>query len=737
MTAAFRQEFEACLGLKSVPPQEHFDMLLVILWKYNMIYEVKEVHPRFFLVHIANRDYLMMNPKNAHVRGAQIKASGADLGQLTNAYCIELPEAGDRRDEHIDANLTLIENAAGLLAVVNGQELYVTVGCGHTSQICKTADVGGITCEPSLQMRDSTTIDKQSLCSNANFATMLNRGWSWKVVKSSVDVAYPRFAEIAQGALNVRNHSSSSMGELEVCMTLAKRSSVDGRNEAVSLIERLCAPCKGYASVLLDYAANFGGGDDSFIITFVDGVSKQFNASVAMGEVFWTAVTYTEFFDKTCKYPLVRAALLLCNLTTSKVEDGIARLLSKSDVKTAAGKNCAVAATRAERTLQEALDIVESISSIAKCLKPLGLFFVRIGLKLIGAEKKGREGTEYSMKRIRSLFLDGMAVIMHGPVHFDKWEEVQDDSEDDHEDAPKPKASRTEESADAVQLASLGDHASDAWLCSQAGFDIGSQVKEKALEPDPEHLYVIFDIDDGKVSLHQVCSFSGAPIKVSVAIAELLKNWTISRVEPPVSMKQVPALPSAFGEQLKRNDAFKAIVDLHIKHSKNYDQLSYYRRPDHVRTSGFIKAGALVLIPLVPAAGNIMFGNKSGSIVIGDCCLFPAAKPALQGAPDEWAKNSVVAAYWWITKTTDKKLVNVEESMQTIRSIDVPTLTNCVDLKPFTRLYAYTKPKSPAVPLSNATVEDVDGAGISKASKPAAKGKAKAKVSAVKKRGKA
>ena len=155
-----------------------------------------------------------------------------------------------------------------------------------------------------------------------------------------------------------------------------------------------------------------------------------------------------------------------------------------------------------------------------------------------------------------------------------------------------------------------------------------------------------------------------------------------------------------------------------------------------MRTSGFIKAGALVLIPLAPA-GNIMFGNKSGSIVIGDCCLFPAAKPALQGAPDEWAKNSVVTAYWWITKTTDKKLVNVEESMHTIRSIDVPTLTNCVDLKPFTRLYAYTKPKSPAVPLSNATVEDVDGAGISKASKPAAKGKAKAKVSAVKKRGKA
>ena len=103
-------------------------MLLVILWKYNMIYEVKEVHPRFFLVHIANRDYLMMNPKNAHVRGAQIKASGADLGQLTNAYCIELPESGKRRDEHIEKNRTLIKQAEGLLAPVNGRERYVTVG---------------------------------------------------------------------------------------------------------------------------------------------------------------------------------------------------------------------------------------------------------------------------------------------------------------------------------------------------------------------------------------------------------------------------------------------------------------------------------------------------------------------------------------------------------------------------------------------------------------------------------
>ena len=172
ITPAFKEELEACLGLKGVPPMEHFLQLIEICKVHKMIYELEEVHPQFFLVHVANRDYLMMKPKNAHKRGAEINASGADLSQLSNAYCFELPEAGPRRDRHIAKKRQLIKE--GLLAPINGQERFVTVGCGHTSQFCKTADVGGITCEPSLRRRDNDNIDKQGLCNNANFATAEN-----------------------------------------------------------------------------------------------------------------------------------------------------------------------------------------------------------------------------------------------------------------------------------------------------------------------------------------------------------------------------------------------------------------------------------------------------------------------------------------------------------------------------------------------------------------------------------
>ena len=84
LTKVFVEEFEACLGLKQLPPMEHFLACIDVCKKHKLVYELEEVHPRFFLIHIANRDYLMMKPKNAHKRGAEIKASGADLTQLSN-----------------------------------------------------------------------------------------------------------------------------------------------------------------------------------------------------------------------------------------------------------------------------------------------------------------------------------------------------------------------------------------------------------------------------------------------------------------------------------------------------------------------------------------------------------------------------------------------------------------------------------------------------------------------------
>ena len=84
---------------------------------------------------------------NVPNNGAEIKAAGADLELLSNAYCFELPRNGPRRAAHIEKNVAFVDRSEGLVAEVNGSERFISIGCGHTSQFCKVADVGGITCE--------------------------------------------------------------------------------------------------------------------------------------------------------------------------------------------------------------------------------------------------------------------------------------------------------------------------------------------------------------------------------------------------------------------------------------------------------------------------------------------------------------------------------------------------------------------------------------------------------------
>ena len=735
MSEAFKAEFSASLALQGKPPMEHFLELVAIAEKHEMMYVLVSVHCKLFLVHMENRGGLLISPPDAHKNGAEIKAAGADLDQLSNAFCFELPEAGPRRAAHLAKNEALVKRAEGLVAPLNGAERFVSIGCGHTSQFCKLAALGGDTCEPSLKIPGTNKIDKQKLCSNVNYDTMINKGWTWKVFRACVDEAFPKFSEIAQLALNTRNHVSAVVGEIEVAMVLSKRACELSRSQALDHIERSCAPCSKYAGVIFDYVVNFAGGSDASIIQFVDGVAKQFTANVALGESYWRALAYTEFAEKTRKYPLVRAAFLLANLSSDKIEDGVARCLSKTDLKQIASKTMIKPAVIAEDHLADAFVIVRAISTVETCLKPLGQLFVRSGLKLAGAERKGREGKVYTWRQIREAFIAGVAVAVGSPVTFDKWDDYLDDDDDDNAPAAhKVKACMQSKSVSAdtgpTTLATLDDHSDPVWICSQAGFTVGGQVVEKKIEAAPEHLYVIFQIEE-EVQLRQVVSYCGAPRKVSVSIKELLNNWQVSKMEAPVVMMDAPAsLPVSFEEALKKNEVFKALHGLHAKHTQHIKDLSYYRRPDHVRTKAFMKAKSLMFVPISPPA-NIFHGMKPGSISIGECCIVPPAKPPLQEPSCKWENKAFVASYWWVNKTTDRKLANMTEETVKFGGIDIPVLKNSCDLEPFTKLLVYSKPRAATKPLTNAKCDaddaDDDDDDDDEVDAVAAKAKARAK----------
>ena len=91
---------------------------------------------------------------------------------------------------------SLSNELGGLLAPLNGEERYCTLGTGHTAAWCKLACIGGKTPAKSLQ-DEHGQIDVGKVKKNAEFKIMLEKGWQWEIVKSFIDTDFPKFAPIA------------------------------------------------------------------------------------------------------------------------------------------------------------------------------------------------------------------------------------------------------------------------------------------------------------------------------------------------------------------------------------------------------------------------------------------------------------------------------------------------------------------------------------------------------------
>ena len=48
---------------------------------------------------------------------------------------------------------------------------------------------------------------------------MIEEGCDWEIAKAIVDIRFPKFAVVAQKALNTQNHVSTEVGELEAAVT--------------------------------------------------------------------------------------------------------------------------------------------------------------------------------------------------------------------------------------------------------------------------------------------------------------------------------------------------------------------------------------------------------------------------------------------------------------------------------------------------------------------------------------
>jgi len=707
MSPQFKEEFQKILNLK-MPPNDHMALLVECLKKNHLMHTVENINPNLFLTHKNNRGGLLLSPHNVHRNAAKIHAAGASMKNLTNAVAMELPSQGALRLQHIKKNEELITKAAGLLAPINGGERYVSLGCGHTVAFCKTAQAGGITKTDGLKIdpgkKGYCKIDVQALCASPDFATMIHKGWTWEVIPACVDEAFDGFSKIAQKALNTQNNANTPISELEVMMTLEASLSDGAMQEeqdhgeikimAVENISAMCAPCSNYAGTLFDFVRLYSGGPGAPHVQFMDSVAKGFGCNVSLGSSFWQGLANTPFKVKTSLFPLVRVALALANMTSDKIEDGVARLLGKTDILKVANKTDE--AVEAEEILKDSLEIADAFGGIDVIIKPLGQIFSRMGLKLADREKHGRERACYTMTQLKTLFLKdvGNDKGLDAPLQFDKWNVTAEAAvEATHPpfNKPKPKAP------------SLEDHGNPVWIAGQSGFKVGKLIVEKGIEINPERIYTIFSIED-TITLHQVISYTRTPSKVTISLSELVTHWTVTMTEPPVEMADPPPLPASIKLDMYKYEILKAI--LAVSEKKKLPPLAFYRRPDEVRTKTCVKAGGLMLAPQCSIAQLSTKNTSTGTgVSLGvddgvELFALPVSKPSVPKEPTKWG-DGVFSPFWWVTGTTDKKAVNMEFDTITYHGIAVPILKNEADIPEHTRLCYLIKPKAKSKPLQN------------------------------------
>ena len=89
LTPAFHAAFGALMDEdKNMTNNQFMQDGMKILREHKLLKRVNPAHPKKFLTHIENRNWLMLNAKNVHKKGAVIKSIGADLTQMSMQCCV-------------------------------------------------------------------------------------------------------------------------------------------------------------------------------------------------------------------------------------------------------------------------------------------------------------------------------------------------------------------------------------------------------------------------------------------------------------------------------------------------------------------------------------------------------------------------------------------------------------------------------------------------------------------------
>ena len=221
-----------------------------ILLKHN-IARTTMVHPDQVMIHPSNRGGLGVNAYNVHSNGAKIKSQGVVSSELEKAVVVEASPAPDTKAAQVAFNTNLINRSKNMLAPLNGSELYLSLGTGHTICFFRAVDARCPTPELSLADKEGR-LNPTTMCGDLRWSEAAKSGWKMLVLPWQVEALFPELPNMVQRTLNGVNNVASPQSELECCKSIAEfYEMAEQKNEeawqrcleAVGMTE---PPCKHY-----------------------------------------------------------------------------------------------------------------------------------------------------------------------------------------------------------------------------------------------------------------------------------------------------------------------------------------------------------------------------------------------------------------------------------------------------------------------------------------------------------
>ncbi len=178
-----------------------------ILTRYAQILAILEeggparrmkLKPEQVLCHSASRSSLGLSPYDVHRTGRMTAQVGALLREL-DSVCIELPSGSKAKDAVVAFNQKLYDAGDGLLAPVLGSEKFASLAGGHIVAFCRAANHECRTTEVAIQ-NPNGGIDAAKLRRDPVFKIMLDEGWEWVVLTSTVEERFPKLSDCLQRA---------------------------------------------------------------------------------------------------------------------------------------------------------------------------------------------------------------------------------------------------------------------------------------------------------------------------------------------------------------------------------------------------------------------------------------------------------------------------------------------------------------------------------------------------------